>query len=128
MYDRNVVLEILCLILSAIERIQNKMRLIDTPEDFYASEDKRDILDVLCMQLTAIGEGLKQVDKLTEGRLFANYPQVDWKGLKGIRDVIAHQYFDINNEAVFESCKRDIPLLMEALKTIICQIKGKPCP
>ncbi len=69
--------------------------------------------------MTAIGEGLKQVDKLTEGRLFADYPQVDWKGLKGIRDIITHQYFDISAEAVFESCKKDIPLLMEAIKIII---------
>ncbi|HEY4759035.1 MAG TPA: HepT-like ribonuclease domain-containing protein [Thermoguttaceae bacterium] len=123
MYDRSVVLEILRSILSATERIQKKMMLIGAPEDFYASEDKRDILDVLCMQLTAIGEGLKQVDKLTKGRLFGDYPQVDWKGLKGIRDVISHQYFDISTGAVFESCKKDIPLLMEAIKTIINSLK-----
>jgi uncharacterized protein with HEPN domain len=123
MYDKDVVLEILNSILYAAEKIQKKMRLIGSPEDFYASEDKRDILDVVCMQLTAIGEGLKQVDKLTEGRLFADYSQVDWKGLKGIRDVIAHQYFDISAEAVFEGCKRDIPLLMEAVKIIINSIK-----
>ena len=71
------------------------------------------------MQLSAIGEGLKQVDKLTDGQLFANYPQVDWKGLKGIRDVIAHQYFNISAEAVFESCKKDIPLMMEAVNAVI---------
>jgi uncharacterized protein with HEPN domain len=122
MYDRNIVLEILRSILFASEKIQKKMSLIGAPEDFYASEDKRDILDILCMQLSAIGEGLKQVDKLTKGRLFANYPLVDWKGLKGIRDVIAHQYFDISADAVFESCKNDIPLLLEAVKTIINNI------
>lgn len=119
MYDKDVVLEILRSILSATEKIQKKMIVISAPEDFYASEEKQDILDILCMQLTAIGEGLKQVDKLTESRLFANYPQVDWKGIKGIRDVIAHQYFNVSAEAVFESCKKDIPLLMESVKTII---------
>jgi len=74
------------------------------------------------MQLTAIGEGLKQVDRLTDGRLLADYTQVDWKGLKGVRDVIAHQYFDISAEAVFESCKTDIPLLMKTIKTMIKEL------
>ena len=119
MYDRAVVMDILRSILSATEKIHKKMALINAPKDFYASDEKRDTLDVLCMQLTAIGEGLKQVDKLTEGRLFTDYPRIDWRGLKGIRDVIAHQYFDISAEAVFESCKKDIPLLREAVKTII---------
>jgi uncharacterized protein with HEPN domain len=122
MYDRDLVLEILHSILSATEKIQKKMRLIGGPEDFYLSEEKQDLLDILCMQLSAIGEGLKQLDKLTDGQLFTNYPQVDWKGLKGIRDVIAHQYFDINAVAIFESCKKDIPLVIEAIKNIISSI------
>jgi uncharacterized protein with HEPN domain len=119
MYDRAVVLDVLKSILAATEKIQKKMRLVSGPEEFYESEDKEDLLDVLCMQLSAIGEGLKQVDKLTEGGLFADYPQVDWKGLKGLRDIISHQYFNISAEAVFESCKKDIPPLSEAVKTII---------
>jgi uncharacterized protein with HEPN domain len=122
MCDQDAILEIFRSILSAIERIRRKMAVIQGPEDFHASEENRDILDVLCMQLCAIGESLKQVDKLTEAQLLINYPRVDWKGLKGIRDVIVHQYFDISGEAVFAACKEDIPRLMEAIKTIVKDI------
>ncbi|MBF0606145.1 MAG: HepT-like ribonuclease domain-containing protein [Candidatus Magnetobacterium sp. LHC-1] len=98
------------------------MRTISCAEDFNASEEKRDSLDVICMQLSAIGEGLKKIDKLTDGRLLLKYAEVDWKGLKGIRDVIAHQYFDISYEAVFDTCRNDIPILIKSLRTIIKDI------
>lgn len=122
MFDQSLVLELLRSIRKAAERIRKKMKTINGPEDFYASEGNKDILDVLCMQLSAIGEGLKQVDKLTDAKLLVQYPQVDWKGLKGIRDVIAHQYFDLSSEAVFETCQQDIPILLKTVKTIIKDI------
>jgi uncharacterized protein with HEPN domain len=122
MYDKELVVDILQSVLSAAERIMKKMEDIRGPEDFFESDGKRDALDVLCMQLTAIGESLKQVDKITGGRLLADHPQVDWKGLKGIRDVIVHQYFDIGSEAVFDTCRNDIPILKETLVAIISDL------
>lgn len=122
MSDREMVLDILRSILTAIERITKKMQSIQRWEDFFTSEEKRDALDVLCMQLTALGEGLKLVDKLTENGLLVKYPQVDWKGFKGIRDVIAHQYFDISAEAVFDACRDNVPVLKQTIQTIIKDI------
>jgi len=53
------------------------------------------------MQLLVIGETLKKLDKITEASLLPNYPQIDWKKAKGLRDIISHQYFDMNAEAIF---------------------------
>ncbi|MBF0465676.1 MAG: DUF86 domain-containing protein [Nitrospirae bacterium] len=33
--------------------------------------------------------------------------------------VIAHQYFDISDEAVFAACRNDIPVLIKTIKQII---------
>ena len=46
------------------------------------------------MLLIAIGESIKGVDKLTNKGLLTQFPKVDWKGAMGIRDIIAHHYFD----------------------------------
>ena len=43
-----------------------------------------DRLDAICMMLIAIGESLKNLDKVTGGRLLSKYPEIDWKGAKGI--------------------------------------------
>jgi len=37
----------------------------------------------------------------------------------GMRDILSHHYADIDAEAVFYTCKDKIPLLHEAIKSII---------
>ena len=64
------------------------------------------------MMIIAIGESLKQLDKVTQGNFLNRYPDVDWKGAKGSRDIISHHYFDLNAEAVFGICSKDIPKLI----------------
>ena len=49
-----------------------------------------------CMLIEAIGEGVKQIDKITDGKLLVKRPEIPWKDVIGIRNHIAHGYFDIN--------------------------------
>jgi len=60
------------------------------------------------MQLINIGEALKQVDKITDKSLLKRYPEVEWKKVMGMRDVITHHYFDIDAETVFTVCDEHI--------------------
>ncbi len=75
------------------------------------------------MQLMAIGESLKNFDKITNKTLLTRYPEIDWKGAKGLRDIITHQYFDIDAEEIFLVCKNHIPPLSETIKKIIIDLK-----
>jgi uncharacterized protein with HEPN domain len=61
-------------------------------------------LDAICMQLIAIGEGVKNLDKVTDGSLLVGYPQIDWKRVMGMRDTLSHHYFDVDAEAVYAVC------------------------
>ena len=70
------------------------------------------------MMLIAIGENLKNLDKITGGMLLPEYPEVDWKGAKGMRDIISHHYFDLNAEVVFSICKDRIPGLIKTITKI----------
>lgn len=45
-------------------------------------------LESTCMLLIAIGESIKGIDKITSKELLPQYPEVDWKGAMGIRDII----------------------------------------
>jgi uncharacterized protein with HEPN domain len=119
MSDTVFLKEILIQIKDASERIVRRISLVKSPDYFYKSDDSLDKLDAICMLLIAIGESLKKIDKITNGELLAKYPAVDWKGLKGIRDIISHQYFDLNAEAVFNTCKKDIPVLLDTLILLI---------
>lgn len=67
-------------------------------------------LDSICMQLIAVGESLKHLDKITDRQLLGRYPAIDWKGAKGIRDIIAHHDFDIDAKRSISSLKADFPI------------------
>ena len=75
-------------------------------------------LESTCMLLMAIGEGLKGIDKLTEKLLFAKYPEVDWKGAMGMRDIIAHHYFDLDAAVVYDVVKNYLPSMLVTIKKI----------
>ncbi len=116
MYDISLVREIVNQMLEGIERIERRFNGIGNPNDFASSNEGIDRLDAICMMLIAIGESCKHLDKITDGTLFVKYPEIDWKGVKGIRDIISHHYFDINSEIVYSVCKKHIPELKKALQ------------
>jgi len=70
MYDRELAKEILHQIYRASRTILKRFEPIESPDDFAAS-------DAICMQLVAIGESLKNLDKVTNKTLLPQYPQVD---------------------------------------------------
>jgi len=118
MFDKELVREILNQILTAANRIVRRSKGIFEPDNFLISDDGIDKLDAICMMLIAIGENLKNLDRVTDGKLLMRYPEIDWKGAKGMRDIISHHYFDLNAEVVFFICKDRIPGLIETINNI----------
>ncbi len=114
MFDRELAKEILRQILTAVNRIERRFKDVHSSDDFLLSDAGIDKLDAICMMLIAIGENLKNLDKVTSGKLLIQHPEVDWKGAKGMRDIISHHYFDLNAEVVFSVCKDRIPGLIES--------------
>ncbi len=50
--------------------------------------------------------------------LFVNYPRIPWKSIAGIRDILSHNYFDLNAQTVFGVCEENIKELKDALVDI----------
>ena len=102
----------------ALERIERKAKpLLDDPA-LLEQEEGQDLLDVICMQFLAAGEALKRLEKLRPGLLATSFPEIDWKGAMGFRDVIAHQYFDLDAEQVLLICQEALPGVLDAIRTL----------
>ena len=84
--------------------------------------DGMEKLDGICMLLIAVGESLKNIDKITGKTLLPRYPEIDWKGAKGMRDIISHHYFDIDAEEIFWVCENNLPPLAETMEKIIADV------
>jgi uncharacterized protein with HEPN domain len=127
MYDHELVFDIFKNIASAIEQIQKRFEPIKVSSDFIKDDAGLEKLDSICMQLMAVGEALKQIDNLTKGTFFAQYPTIEWKKAMGMRDIIAHHYFDVDHETIYVVCKEHIPVMNEAVKDILSELGKQKC-
>jgi uncharacterized protein with HEPN domain len=115
MSDPELVQDILANLITAIERIERRFAGIDEPEDFLADDAGLDRLDGIAMMLIAVGEQVKLLDSIAEVNLVARHPEVDWRGVKGIRDFLSHHYFVIDAEVIFDVCKNKLGGLKQAI-------------
>ncbi|MBI4808578.1 MAG: DUF86 domain-containing protein [Nitrosomonadales bacterium] len=64
-----------------------------------------------------IGEAAtKLADEYPE--FIAKFPQVEWKSMRGMRNRLAHGYFDINLEIVWETVKQALPILESQIRQL----------
>ena len=102
----------------ALERIERKAAPLLADPTLLDLEEGQDHLDVICMQFLAAGEALKRLEKLEPGLLASRFPGIDWKGAMGFRDVIAHQYFDLDAEQVLLICQDALPGVLSAIRSL----------
>lgn len=89
----------------AIEQLQDWNKDIQNVDDYYSTPEGMKNLAASCMLIEAIGEGVKQIDKLTQSRLLDERPEIPWQDVIGIRNHIAHGYFDIDGDIVLDVIK-----------------------
>ncbi|MBE6271415.1 MAG: DUF86 domain-containing protein [Prevotella ruminicola] len=100
---------------TAVQRLITQNEMVKTVNDYYCTPWGMERLESSCMLLIAVGESIKGLDKDTNKQLLPLYPEVDWKGAMGLRDIIAHHYFDIDGETVLDVIKSDLPTLLKTL-------------
>jgi uncharacterized protein with HEPN domain len=119
MYDKVLVREVLHQLCQATETILQRFEPVESVNDFTGSPGGMEKLDSICMLLIAIGEGLKNLDKITDRTLLQRYPQVEWKKAMGLRDIISHHYFDVDAENIFFICTTHLKPMRQTLGLIL---------
>ena len=75
------------------------------------------------MLLIAIGESIKGFDKVTNKQILSKDKSVPWNDIMGVRDIIAHHYFDIDAEEIFNVIKYDLEPLLLAIRKMIMNLE-----
>ena len=99
----------------AISHLKEWNTDVKSVDDYYISSGGMQKLAANCMLIEAIGEGVKQIDKITKGKLLAERPEIPWLDVMGMRNHIAHGYFDIDGDLIFTTIKNDLDALQEAI-------------
>lgn len=121
-FDVELAYEILRQIRWSTQTIKQRFQDISSPDDFLTTDEGLTILDAICMQLITIGESVKNLDKVTDSGLLPQYPQIEWKRVMGIRDIISHHYFDLDAEVVFNVCDRHLGPLAETVEKMMADL------
>ncbi len=119
MLDEELLYYSLRRIAATIERIIGNSKTIENSDCYLLNTAGTERLESTCMLLLAIGESIKGIDKMTNKQLLVKYPEVDWRGVMGIRDIIAHHYFDIDEAIVFDVVKHKLPMMLDTINRII---------
>lgn len=123
MFDKEIVLESLHNISNALSMIQKRTVSIKCADDFITSPSGTLRLDAVCMNLIALGEAVKGLDKITKGEFLPQYPQIYWSGVMRMRDKIAHHYFEVDPEVVYVTIKENIPPMIPVIAQMINDIQ-----
>lgn len=83
-------------------------------KDFLADSKTQ---DAAILKLLVIGElAAKLLDE--HAAFVANYPMIPWRQMKGMRNRMAHGYFEIDLNVVWDTIQTDIPALESSLRSI----------
>ena len=106
--DYNLFLED---ILAAIQKVERYVKNLTFKELC-----KKDMaIDAIVRNLEIIGEASKNVPEKVKRK----YPFVEWKEAIGFRNVLVHDYFGIDLEAVWDTIKNNLPSLKENIKKVL---------
>ena len=103
-------------ILESITKIQNYSCSFSDADDFFSNE--RDF-DAVLMNFIIIGEMVMRMSD----EFISNYDNVDWSKIKGFRNLVAHNYFGIDAEEVWQIIKDKFPTLKREIEKILVNIK-----
>lgn len=109
-----------------INLIEKMSAGIKSPQDFGQSITGMTVFRACGMSIQYITENFIKIRNKVTADFFSSYKQVPWKAVFGMRNVIAHEYTDIDDEAVFNTIRNDMPVLKETAEKILVDLdEGK---
>ena len=98
-------------ILSAIQKIQQYTSGMNL--DKFRSSNIT--IDAVIRNFTVIGEAARQIPPEIEAR----YDSVPWHKMRGLRNIVVHEYFGLDANILWETIQTDLPPLVPAIKNVL---------
>lgn len=96
--------------------------------EFYTGEDKAAFLastmmqDAIIRNFEIIGEATKHLSP----ELKQSYPEIQWRGMSGFRDVLIHNYMGVDLDEVWNILENELPQIKNNLKAVLAELQILP--
>ena len=97
-------------IIEAVDRIFHYVKNLNY--DGWMNDQKT--IDAVIRNLEIIGEAAANVPREIQG-LYADIP---WYQMKGMRNILIHEYFGVDNDVLWNTIQKDLPVLKEKLQAV----------
>jgi uncharacterized protein with HEPN domain len=107
--------------------LEDMLQSMDRIEEYLSSLDFKKfkqtylVVDAIIRNFEIIGEASKNTPTYIQEK----YPEIPWKKMYGLRNLIAHEYFGIDYEMIWEIVKRNLPQNRDDLIEIIKKEKAR---
>jgi len=85
--------------------------------DYLTWSNDQKTIDAVVRNFEIIGEAANHVPVEIQTR----YPDVPWHQMRGIRNILIHEYFGVDDEVIWEAIQKDLPFLEKSLKALITE-------
>lgn len=96
-------------IIEAITKIENYSFQFKSGEELYNDPKS---FDAILMNIIVIGE---MSSKLSDG-FKNNNPEIEWWKIKGLRNIVAHDYFGVDADEIWQIIQNKIPALKQFIQ------------
>ena len=90
----------------------------DTSQNEFKNNQEKQ--DAVVNRMNVIGEATKNLSQ----EIRDNYPDIPWKRMAGMRDVLIHQYHGIDLEVVWQTINQELPEVGQRIGQIIEELEG----
>ena len=117
------------IVIDRLEQIREAISLINewckgyaTEDDFLCSPTGMAMLDASILRLQIIGESVRAIDDMTKGELLLKYDVIPWRSIIGLRNIISHDYANVNYTIIVKIIKNNLQLLDETIGKMISDL------
>lgn len=106
-------------ILDSINVIRERSVEFHSVSDFLRTSLGVTVMDSCVMRLQVIGETIKSIEDKTHGTLLGRYPQIPWLKVIGLRNIISHEYANIDYDIIWNVINKHLTPLKEVVEQLI---------
>ena len=119
-------------LVSLLEKAIEEMHLIEAMSepiknagDYGASLEGMTIFRACSMSLQFITESFVKIRNMEGAGFFSSYKSVPWNKVFGMRNFLSHEYVEVDENALFNTIKEDLPELLKVTELILNDVEQR---